>query len=129
MERIPILRMADTLLVTIQVDMHDRLATQLKEDLADRILQHRARAVLIEISGLDMVDSFIAGTLGAIARMAKVMDAETVIVGMQPAVAITLVEMGVVLTGIRYALSVESGMAALRSSLAEVPGDGGDEGN
>ena len=118
--------MSDVLLVTIQVDMHDRLATQLKEDLADRILQHGARGVLIEISGLDMVDSFIAGMLGAIARMAKIMDAETVIVGMQPAVAITLVEMGVVLVGIRYALNVESGMAALRTTLAEGRDDGGD---
>ena len=123
MERIPILRMGEFLLVTIQVDMHDRLATVLSEDLATRIFATRARGVLIDISALDMVDSFIARMLGSIAQMARVMDAETALVGMQPAVAMTLVEMGVALTGVRTALNVEKGMALLRARMDQVRAD------
>ncbi|MDZ8030458.1 MAG: STAS domain-containing protein [Nostoc sp. DedQUE08] len=119
MERIPILKMGNFLLVTIQVDMHDRLATTLQEDLTNRIAQTHARGVLIDISGLEIVDSFIGRVLANIARMSRVLDAETVVVGMQPAVAITLVELGLSLTGIRTALNVEKGMALLRSSLNE----------
>jgi rsbT antagonist protein RsbS len=118
-DRIPILRMGELLLVTIQVDMHDRLATVLKDDLANRISATRARGVLIDISGLDMVDSFIARMLGDIAQMSRVMDAETALVGMQPSVAITLTEMGVALTGVRTALNVEKGMALLRARMDE----------
>ena len=123
MDRIPILRMGELLLVTIQVDMHDRLATVLKDDLANRIAATRARGVLIDISALDMVDSFIARMFGAIAQMARVMDAETALVGMQPAVAITLAEMGVALTGVRTALNVEKGMALLRARMDEERAD------
>ena len=119
MERIPILRMGEFLLVTIQVDMHDRLATVLMEDLAVRISATRARGVLIDISALDMVDSFIARMLGATAQMARVMDAETSLVGMQPSVAVTLAEMGVSLTGVRTALNVERGMTLLRARMDE----------
>ena len=119
MERIPILRMGELLLVTIQVDMHDRLATVLKDDLANRIAATRARGVLIDISALDMVDSFIARMFGDIAQMARVMDAETALVGMQPSVAITLTEMGVGLTGVRTALNVEKGMTLLRARIDE----------
>ena len=115
MERIPILRMGEFLLVTIQVDMHDRLATVLSDDLANRISATRARGVLIDISALDMVDSFIARMFGDIAQMARVMDAETALVGMQPSVAITLVEMGVTMTGVRTALNMEKGMTLLRA--------------
>jgi rsbT antagonist protein RsbS len=123
MERIPILRMGECLLVTIQVDMHDRLATLLKDDLAHRISETSARGVLIDISALDLVDSFIARMFGAIAEMARIMDAETALVGMQPAVAITLVEMGVAMTGVRTALNVEKGMALLRARIEEEKGD------
>ena len=123
MERIPILRMGEFLLVTIQVDMHDRLATVLSEDLATRIFATRARGVLIDISALDMVDSFIARMLGSIAQVARVMDAETALVGMQPSVAMTLVEMGVELKGVRTALNVEKGMALLRARMDQVPAD------
>ena len=119
MERIPIFNMGEFLLVTIQVDMHDRLATVLNDDLANRISETRARGVLIDISALDMVDSFLARMLGTIAQMARLMDAETTLVGMQPSVAITLVEMGVVLTGVRTALNVEKGMALLRARIEE----------
>ena len=119
MERIPILRMGELLLVTIQVDMHDRLATVLKDDLANRISGTRARGVLIDISALDLVDSFIARMFGDIAQIARVMDAETALVGMQPSVAITLAEMGVSLTGVRTALNVEKGMALLRARMDE----------
>jgi rsbT antagonist protein RsbS len=117
-ERIPILKMGDHLLVTIQVDMHDRLATTLQDDLTDRIVKTRARAVLIDISALEIVDSFIGRMLGNIAAMSRVLDAETVVVGMQPAVAITLVELGLRLEGVRTALNVEKGMDMLRRSLA-----------
>ncbi len=121
MERIPILQMGEFLLVTIQVDMHDRLAMTLQDDLTNRITQISARGVLIDISALEIVDSFIGRVLGNIAKMSRVLDAETVVVGMQPAVAITLVELGLSLTGIRTALNVEKGMARLRASLAESP--------
>lgn len=117
MERIPILQMGEFLLVTIQVDMHDRLAMTLQDDLTNRISQVNARGVLIDISALEIVDSFIGRILGNIAKMAQVLDAQTVVVGMQPAVAITLVELGLSLTGIRTALNVEKGMALLRSTL------------
>ena len=123
MESIPILNMGDFLLVTIQVDMHDRLATVLKDDLANRIFETRARGVLIDISGLDVVDSFIARMFGDIAQMARVMDAETSLVGMQPSVAITLVEMGVTMKGVRTALNVEKGMALLRARREEERSD------
>jgi rsbT antagonist protein RsbS len=118
MERIPILKMGDYLLVTVQVDMHDRLATTLQDDLAERIVQMHARAVLIDISALEIVDSFIGRMLGSIAAIARVLDAETVVVGMQPAVAITLVELGLALHGVQTALNVEKGMEILRQSLA-----------
>ena len=117
MERIPILRMGEFLLVTIQVDMHDRLATVLTDDLANRISATHARGVLIDISALDMVDSFIARMFGGIAQMSRVMGAETVLVGMQPAVAITLVEMGVALTDVHTALNMGKGMALLRARM------------
>lgn len=113
MERIPILRMGDLLLVTIQVDMHDRLAMTLQEDLTERISALNAKGVLIDISSLDVVDSFIGRMLSSISSMARVLDAETVVVGMQPAVAITLVELGLTLPGIRTALDVERGMRLL----------------
>ena len=113
MERIPILRMGNFLLVTIQVDMHDRLALQLQDDLTQKISQTGAIGVLIDISSLEIVDSFIGRMLANIAAMARVLDAETVVVGMQPAVAITLVELGMLLSGVRTALNVESGMELL----------------
>lgn len=127
MDRIPILKMGHFLLVTIQVDMHDRLAVALQDDLTERIVHDRARGVLIDISALDIVDSFIGRMLGNIAGMARILDAETVVVGMQPSVAITLVELGLSLPGIRTALNVERGMDLLRQSLGgqEAPaGDG-----
>ncbi|HEY9895711.1 MAG TPA: STAS domain-containing protein [Candidatus Sericytochromatia bacterium] len=119
MERIPILQMGHFLLVTIQVDMHDQLAMTLQDDLTNRITQTYAHGVLIDISALEIVDSFIGRILGNIAKMARVLGSETVVVGMQPAVAITLVELGLSLTGIRTALNVEKGMALLRSSLGD----------
>lgn len=117
MEKIPILRMGDFLLVTIQVDMHDRLALALQDDLTRMISETEARGVLIDISSLDIVDSFIGRMLGNIAAMSRVLDAQTVVVGMQPAVAITLVELGLALPGVRTALNVDAGMDLLRSSL------------
>jgi rsbT antagonist protein RsbS len=117
MERIPILKMGGYLLVSIQVDMHDRLAMQLQDDLTGRIAETGARGVLIDISALEMVDSFIGRMLGNIAAMARVLDAETVVVGMRPAVAITLVELGMELTGVRTALNVEKGMELLAVSV------------
>jgi len=108
--------MGDLLLVTIQVDMHDRLAMTLQDDLTQRISETSARGVLIDISSLEMVDSFIGRMLANIAAMSRVLDAETVVVGMQPAVAITLVELGLSLPGIRTALNVDAGMELLRSS-------------
>ena len=117
MEKIPILRMGDFLLVTIQVDMHDRLAMALQEDLTNRISETGARGVLIDISSLEIVDSFIGRMLGNIAAMSRVLDAQTVVVGMQPAVAITLVELGMSLPGVRTALNVDAGMRSLKQSL------------
>ena len=119
MERIPILKMGDYLLVTIQVDMHDRLAMTLQDDLTEGIARMRARGVLIDISSLEIVDSFIGRMLGNIAAMSRVLDAETVVVGMRPAVAITLVELGLSLPGVRTALNVEQGMSLLRVARAE----------
>lgn len=116
MERIPILQMGEFLIVSIQVDMHDRLAMTLQDDLTSRIVETQAHGVLIDISSLEIVDSFIGRILGNIAKMSQVLDAQTVVVGMQPAVAITLVELGLSLTGIRTALNVEKGMALLRAS-------------
>ena len=117
MERIPILKMGEYLLVSIQVDMHDRLAMQLQDDLTGKIAQTGSRGVLIDISSLEMVDSFIGRMLGNIAAMSRVLDAETVVVGMRPAVAITLVELGMSLSGVRTALDVEKGMALLADSV------------
>jgi rsbT antagonist protein RsbS len=115
-ERIPILRLGRYLLVTIQVDVHDRLALALQDDLSAALVKHRSKGVLIDISGLEVVDSFIGRILGDIAAVARVLDARTVVVGMRPAVAITLVELGVGLPGIRTALDVERGMAILEQA-------------
>ena len=117
MDRIPILRMGPLLLVTIQVDMHDQLAIRLQDDLTNAIVNHSARGVLIDISSLAVVDSFIGRMLANISSMARVLDAETVVVGMRPAVAITLVELGLSLKGVRTALNVEKGMALLQSAV------------
>jgi rsbT antagonist protein RsbS len=119
MDKIPILKMGRFLLVTVQVDMHDQLAMQLQEDLTTRIVSARARGVLIDISSLEVVDSFIGRMISNIAGMARVLDAETVVVGMQPAVAITLVELGLSLEGVRTALNVDRGMALLQERLAQ----------
>jgi rsbT antagonist protein RsbS len=110
--------MGDFLLVTIQVDMHDQLALNLQDDLTNLISQSGAKGVLIDISSLDVVDSFIGRMLANIAQMSRVLDAQTVVTGMRPAVAITLVELGMSLTGVRTALNVERGMDLLRTSLA-----------
>lgn len=121
MERIPILKMGPYLLVTIQVDMHDRLAMALQDDLTNTITRTSARGVLIDISSLSMVDSFIGRMLANISAMSKVLDAETVVVGMQPAVAITLVELGLKLPGVRTALNVDQGMTLLQDALKAEP--------
>lgn len=113
MDRIPILKMGSLLLVTIQVDMHDKLAMTLQDDLTNRIVKDRAKGVLIDISALDLVDSFIGRMINNIAAMAKILDADTVLVGMQPAVAITLVELGLTLEGVETALNVDRGMKML----------------
>jgi rsbT antagonist protein RsbS len=126
-ERIPILKMGKFLLVTIQVDMHDRLALTLQDDLTSQIVKHRASGVLIDISALEMVDSFIGRMLGSIAGMARLLDAQTVVVGMQPSVAITLVELGLSLQGIRTSLDVEKGMAALQAAVSHTK-EGSDAG-
>ena len=128
MERIPILKLGRLLLVTIQVDMHDRLALALQDDLTEKIAQTGAHGVLIDISALEMVDSFIGRVLANIAAMSRVLDAETVVVGMQPAVAITLVELGLSLPGVRTALDVERGMQLLRVSFDEGLDGAGDAG-
>ena len=125
MERIPILKMGRYLLVTIQVVMHDRLAMALQDDLMEQIRRHKAEGVLIDISALDLVDSFIGRMLGNIAAMARILDADTVVTGMRPAVAITLVELGLSLTGVRTALNVERGMELLDTAREErETGDG-----
>jgi rsbT antagonist protein RsbS len=116
-DRVPILRLGDCLLVTVQVDMHDELAMTLQDDLTNKIVATKARGVLIDISALEMVDSFIGRMLGNIAAMSRILDAQTVVVGMQPAVAITLVELGLSLPGIRTALNVDAGLALLRRVL------------
>jgi rsbT antagonist protein RsbS len=116
-ERIPILKMGAYLLVSIQVDMHDQLAMQLQDDLTARIAEAGARGVLVDISALEMVDSFIGRTLGNIAAMSRVLDAQTVVVGMRPAVAITLVELGMSLPKVRTALNIERGMELLSASV------------
>jgi rsbT antagonist protein RsbS len=122
MERIPILKLGDFLLVTIQVDMHDRLAIVLQDELTSRIASENARGVLIDISSLDIVDSFIGRMMSNIVGMSRVLDAETVVVGMQPSVAITLVELGLSLPGIRTALNVDRGMELLRAGVeADAP--------
>jgi len=126
-ERIPILKMGEFLLVTIQVDMHDRLALTLQDDLTSQIVKHKAKGVLIDISTLEMVDSFIGRMLGSIASMARLLDAETVVVGMQPSVAITLVELGLSMQGIRTALDVEKGMNALKVAVLDIR-EGADDG-
>ena len=126
MERIPILKMGPVLLVSIQVDMHDQLALTLQDDLTDRIVKTRARGVLIDISALEVVDSFIGRMLGNIAAMSRVLDAETVVVGMRPAVAITLVELGMSLSGVRTALSVERAMEILQVATADGQGGPGE---
>ena len=118
MDRIPILKMGDFLLVTIQVDMHDRLAMTLQDDLTASIERTGARGVLIDISALEMVDSFIGRMIANISGMSRILDARTVLVGMRPAVAITLVELGLSLEGVQTALDVERGMKRLRAALA-----------
>ena len=126
MDRIPILKMGRALLVTIQVDMHDRLAEVLETDLTAKIVEVSARGVLIDISALEIVDSFMGRMLDNIASVSRILDAETVVVGMRPAVAITLVELGLSLPGIKTALNVERGMALLQKRLDKeaVDGDG-----
>ena len=119
MDRIPILKMGKYLLVSIQIDMDDRTAMALQEDLTAQIVKHRARGVLIDISSLDVVDSFIGRMLANTAAMARILDAETVVVGMRPSVAITLVELGLSLKGVRSALNIERGMDLLRSMVDE----------
>jgi len=114
MDQIPILKIGDCLLVSIQVDMHDRLALQLQDDLTNKIVTSRARGVMIDISALEIVDSFIGRMLNNIAAMSKVLDAVTVVVGMRPAVAITLVELGLTLTGVKTALNVDRGLELIR---------------
>ena len=118
MERIPILRMGDLLLVTIQVDLYDRLAETLESDLVNMITKSEARGVLIDISAVSIIDSFMGRIIGNIATMSKVLDAETVVVGMQPAVAITLVELGLPLKGVLTSLNVDKGMEVLQKKIA-----------
>ena len=125
MNRIPILRIGNALIVTIQVDMHDRLALALEEDLTRMIVATNARGVLIEISALEIVDSFIGRMLDTIAAVSRVLDAETVVVGMRPAVAITLVELGLRLDGIKTALNIERGLSLLRENAELDLGLGG----
>jgi rsbT antagonist protein RsbS len=117
MEQIPIMKIGDCLLVSIQVDMHDRMAMTLQDDLTNRIVVSRARGVMIDISALEIVDSFIGRMLNNIAAMSRVLDAVTVVVGMRPAVAITLVELGLALTGVKTALNVDRGLALIREII------------
>jgi rsbT antagonist protein RsbS len=121
MEKIPILKMGPFLMVTIQVDMHDQLAQTLQDDLADRVVKDGSRGVLIDISSLEVVDSFIGRMLVRIASISKILDADTVVVGMQSAVAITLVELGLSLEGVKTALNVEKGMEILHGSFDPRP--------
>jgi rsbT antagonist protein RsbS len=124
MERIPILRMGEFLLVTIQVDMHDQMALKLQDDLSNAIQKYATKGVLIDISTLEMVDSFIGRMVADITGMGRILGAETILVGMQPAVAITLVELGLSLPGVATALNVERGMALLRR---KIDADGSDD--
>jgi rsbT antagonist protein RsbS len=126
-DRVPILKLEGYLLVSIQVDMHDQLALTLQDDLTQKIVATRAKAVLIDISALEMVDSFMGRMLGNIASMSRILDAQTVVVGMRPAVAITLVELGLSLPGIRTALNVDAGLALLRATLAQADESGNGE--
>ena len=121
MERIPILKMGDILLVTIQVDLHDQIALALQDDLTAKIAATGARGVLIDISALEMVDSFIGRMIANVSSMSAILDAQTVVVGMQPAVAITLVELGLSLRGVKTALNVDRGMHYLRTALPQTP--------
>lgn len=123
MERIPILRMGHFLLVTIQVDLYDRLALDLEADLVKMVNKTEAKGVLIDISAVSIVDSFMGRIIGNIGTMSKLLDAETVVVGMQPAVAITLVELGLPLTGVYTALNVEKGMELLKSKIGNIDAD------
>jgi len=125
MERIPILRMGNCLLVTIQVDMHDRLAITLQDDIMTRIAESRARGLIVDISALEVVDSFIGRVLGNIAGMARILDTQTVVVGMRPAVAITLVELGLSLPGVITALNVERGMDLVQNAVNGSSGNDG----
>jgi len=132
MDRIPILKLGRALLVSIQVDIHDRLAKALEEDLSERIVSTGARGVMIDISGLEIVDSFMGRMLDNIAAVSRLLDADTVVVGMRPAVAITLVELGLSLTGVKTALNVERGMALIGSGDPDIVDDdvvpeGGDD--
>jgi len=124
MERIPILRLGNHLLVSIQVDLHDRLALTLQDDLTSRLAENGARGVLLDISSLEIVDSFIGRMIGNIAAMARVLDAHTVVVGMRPAVAITLVELGIAMHGVRTAIDVDDGMRLLEAETAAEAGNG-----
>jgi len=129
MDKIPILKMGDFLLVTVQVDLYDRLALGLESDLVNMIRKHSSRGVLIDISAVNIVDSFMGRILGNIAQMSKILDAHTVVVGMQPAVAITLIELGLPMTGVHTALNVEKGMAMLRDKLFLTEGSTPDDGD
>ncbi|HET9208444.1 MAG TPA: STAS domain-containing protein [Burkholderiaceae bacterium] len=129
MDRIPILKLGDVLLVTIQVDMHDQIATALEEDLTARIVANGARGVLIDISALEIVDSFIGRMLDNIAAISRILDADTVVVGMRPAVAITLVELGLSLSGVKTALDVDRGMAMVRRRDETAVDDADDDGD
>lgn len=123
MDRIPILRMGRFLLVTIQIDLYDKLATNLESDLVQMVNKTEAKGVLIDISGLTIVDSFMGRILGNIGSMSKIMDAETVVVGIQPAVAITLIELGLELKGVHTALNVEQGMELLKKKIGSYGGE------
>jgi rsbT antagonist protein RsbS len=128
MDRIPILRIGDILLVSIQVDLQDQVAVALQEDLADHIVKSSANGVLLDISALEIVDSFVGRMINTIASVSRVLDAETVVVGMRPAVAITLVELGLSLPGVRTALDVDRGLAMLNAERLETWEDDGDDG-
>ncbi|MFD5199853.1 STAS domain-containing protein [Streptomyces sp. NPDC058375] len=117
-ERVPVLRIGDILLVSIQVDLEDQTVLDLQEDLADQIVARAARGVVIDITAVEIVDSFVGRMLATIASISRLLDAETVVVGMRPAVAITLVELGLSLGGVRTALDLEKGLALLRRSAA-----------
>src|ERR1700742_3887658 len=127
MEKIPILRMGQFLLVTIQVDLYDQLAENLESDLVNMVKKTNAKGVLIDVSSVSIIDSFMGRILGNIATMSKIMDADTVVVGMQPAVAITLVELGLPMKGVHTALNVEKGMELLRSKILRETGEGYEE--